>query len=276
MLTSSAVLTSYHNHTTWSDGGPTVAAQIQAARRAGLDELGISDHYVLLPNYEASEQGKPVEWSMSLELLGDYVLELRAAALETRGLTVRLGIEADYFPATVAELRRRLEPYPFDFVIGSVHFADGFPLDEDAKLWDALSERERNEKWRRYWSLIREMAESRVFDFAAHLDLPKRFGHRPTVDLSQEEDAALDALAASDMAVEINTSGWIYPAREAYPSPALLRKLRDRGIPILINADAHFPEFLTRDFDRGRDLARAAGYTEVVRYERRRRLVEPL
>ena len=43
------MLTSYHNHTNWSDGAPTLAAQIEAARRAGLDELGISDHYVLYP-----------------------------------------------------------------------------------------------------------------------------------------------------------------------------------------------------------------------------------
>src|SRR5207245_6846079 len=121
------MLTSYHNHTTWSDGAPTLAAQIQAARGAGLDELGISDHYVLYPG------GEPVEWSMPPDLLGDYVLELRAAAAETKGLVLRLGIEADYFPETVDELRCRLAPYPFDYVIGSVHFLDGFPLDEVAK-----------------------------------------------------------------------------------------------------------------------------------------------
>src|SRR5688500_10992038 len=47
---------SYHNHTTWSDGAPTLAALIQAARRAGLDELGVSDHYVPYPG------GQQVEW----------------------------------------------------------------------------------------------------------------------------------------------------------------------------------------------------------------------
>jgi len=35
------------------------------------------------------------------------------------------------------------------------------------------------------------------------------------------------------------------------------------------NADAHFPEFLTRNFERARELAREAGYSELVRYERR-------
>lgn len=257
------MLTSYHNHTTWSDGAPTLAAQIHAAQQAGITELGIADHLVLHPS------GEEVEWSMPPDLLGDYVLELRAAAAEVRGLTLRIGVEADYFPETVEQLRERLEPYPWDFVVGSVHYVDGFPVDENARLWDALSEAERNKVWRGYWVRMRALAESRVFDFAAHLDLPKKFGYRPTIDLSAEIAAALDALAAAGMALEINTAGWSLPAAEAYPSLPLLREARSRGIPLLINADAHFPEFLTRNFDRARELAREAGYTELVRYERR-------
>jgi histidinol-phosphatase (PHP family) len=78
------------------------------------------------------------------------------------------------------------------------------------------------------------------------------------------------------MAIEINTAGWSLPAAEAYPSLELLREARSREIPLLINADAHFPEFLTRDFDRARVLAREAGYTGLVRYERRERFPVPL
>jgi histidinol-phosphatase (PHP family) len=264
------VLTSYHNHTNWSDGAPTLAAQIQAARAVGLDELGISDHYVLDPS------GDDVEWSMPMDLLGDYVLQLRAAAAETQGLTLRIGVEADFFPETVETLRERLAAYPFDYVIGSVHTVDGFPIDAEAKYWNALSEEERNEKWRLYWLRVRQMAESRAFDFVGHLDLPKKFGHRPTVDLSADAGAALDAIAAADMAIEINTAGWSLPAAEAYPSLELLRAARGRGVALLINSDAHFPEFLTRGFDRARALAREAGYTELVRYEKRRRVPVPL
>lgn len=259
------MITSYHNHTNWSDGAPTLAAQIQAARQLGLDELGISDHYVLYPGGGDAAR----EWSMDLDLLGDYVLELRAAADETKDLTLRIGIEADFFPETVEELRERLAPYPFDYVIGSVHYVDGFPIDRCAPDWDALSQDERNDMWRRYWERIRQMAESRVFDFAAHLDLPKKFGHCASVDLTHEAHAALEAIRGAGMAMEINTAGWSLPAGEAYPALGLLREARRREIPLLINADAHFPEFLTRDFDRARALAREAGYTGLVRYENR-------
>jgi histidinol-phosphatase (PHP family) len=264
------VITSYHNHTIWSDGAPTLAAQIQAARSIGLDELGISDHYVMHPS------GQPQDWSIDLDLLGDYVLQLRAAAAETKDLTVRVGIEADFFPETVEATREALSPYPWDYVIGSVHYVDEFCVDFEARLWEALTPDDRDEKWRLYWIRMRQLAESGVYDFAAHLDLPKKFGYRPGIDLTAESTAALDAIEAADMAIEINTNGWNLPAAEAYPSLDLLREARRREIPLLINADAHFPEFLTRHFDRARQLALEAGYTELVRYERRERFPVPL
>ena len=265
-----AYVTSYHNHTNWSDGSPTVAGQIQAARALGLSELGISDHYTLYPG------GVQVDWSMDLGLLGDYVAQVRQAAVETKDLVVRLGVEADFFPETVGELRERLAPYPWDYIIGSVHYAGEFPIDCGGHDWLPLTPEERDEKWRLYWQCIRQLAESRVYDFVGHIDLPKKFGYRPTVDLTELESEALDAIAASNMAIEINTAGWSLPAQEAYPSLKLLTEARRRDIPLLINADAHFPEFLTRHFERARELAREAGYTELVRYERRERFPVPL
>src|SRR5262245_60932008 len=147
------MLTSYHNHTTWSDGKTSLAAMIHGARAAGLDELGISDHYVVAPS------GLDVKWTMPLERVGEYVAELQEAA-GTAGVTLRVGIEADFFPETVGDLRDRLAQFPFDYVIGSVHYVEGFPLDETAALWEALSEEERNEMWRGYWERIRQMAAS--------------------------------------------------------------------------------------------------------------------
>lgn len=261
------MLTSYHNHTDWSDAACTLEQQIEGARQAGLDELGISDHYVLHPG------GRQVDWTMPLDRLEEYVAAVRSA--KAAGLVLRLGIEADYFPETVDSLRERLAGKPFDYVIGSVHYVDGFPIDENAKNWDALSLDERNETWRLYWRRVKALAESGVYDFVAHLDLPKKFGHRPTIDLTAESNAALDAIAASDMAIEINTAGWSLPAQEAYPDLDLLRAARARDVPLLINADAHSPKHLTRDFDRARALAREAGYAELVRYEQRRRVPNP-
>ena len=263
-------LTSYHTHTRWSDGSDTLPPYVEAARRHGLDELGVSDHYTLSPH------GATPSWSMQPERLAEYVGDIRDEAGTTHGLAIRLGLEADFFPETVEDLRARLVGQPFDYVIGSVHFIDRFPIDKDVSDWAGLPPGERDDVWRRYWQRVRALAESRVFDVVAHLDLPKKFGYRPTVHLAGEAGSALDAIASAGMAIELNTAGWDKPAAEAYPSPELLHAARKRGIPLLITADAHAPGELTRHFGAARALARAAGYTTLVRCEGRRCIPVPL
>ncbi len=264
------MLVSYHNHTRWSDGSPTIAEMVEGALAQGLDELGISDHFVLFPDR------REVDWSMPLDLLGEYVAELQDTASHLDGIQLRLGVEADYLPGTAEQLRRELEKHPFDFIICSVHYVDEFPVDADRKYWDPLLQERINEIWREYWLRVRDMALERIGDIVAHLDLPKKYGFRPTQDLSEEEDQALDAIRAADLAIEINTAGWSLSAEEAYPSLRLLRKARERDIPLVISADAHSPAHLTRHFGRARELAREAGYDRLLRFHQRERFEIPL
>jgi len=264
------MITSYHTHTTWSDGTAPLAAMIAGAVVLGVEELGISDHYVPHPHREQSS------WSMPLDFLDEYVRRMTVAMAETRNVTLLLGLEADYFPETIDALAEKLRAYPFDYVIGSVHIADDFPIDMAASCWEPLSQEERNHHWQRYWVRMREMAETGLFDIVGHLDLPKKFGYLPTEDFSAEIIATLDAIAAAGMTVEINTAGWDKPIGEAYPSPALLREVARRDIPLIITADAHAPDELTRHYARARALAREAGFTELAVYRRRERVMTPL
>jgi histidinol-phosphatase (PHP family) len=254
-----------------SDGHCTASECVRAAIAAGLDELGFSDHYVLAP------PGWKVDWSMPVDSLPGYFRALHAAKQEAGDrLIVRYGLEADFFPDTAAELAEILQAYPFDYVIGSVHFVDGFPIDDSAGMWDSLSEDERNDMVRAYWSRVTAMAESGLFDIAAHLDLYKKFGHRPTVDVSADIAIALDAIARSGMAVELNTAGLDKAAKEIYPSLAILRECRRRSIPSLVTADAHDISRLTRSRDLGVETLREAGYTEQAIFAGRKMTLVPL
>ena len=261
--------TSYHVHTYISDGRCSASDHVRAAIAAGLGELGISDHYTPIP-------GKDVAWSMPLTGVRDYFDVIEAARQEAgERLIVRLGIEVDYIPESIDTIGSMLSDYPFDYVIGSVHFVGQFPVDAKADYWESLSQDRRNEMICEYWNLVKEMADTRLFDIAGHLDLYKKFGHRPTIDVSAEISAALDAIALAEMAVELNTSGMHYVG-EVYPSTEILRQCHARGIPALVTSDAHCPEHLTRGFDYGVAELRDAGYTQQAVYEARKRTLIPL
>jgi len=262
--------TSYHNHTTWSDGKATLAEMIDGARRAGIEELGISDHYVLAPG------DRRFDWAIAPESLDAYVEQVQKAIATTKDLTIRLGLEVDYIPESIEQIKKQLDPYSFDYLITSVHFVGDFPIDLELKSWETLSQDSRNRIWRSYWQILLAAAESGFFDIIGHFDLPKKYGYYPSVDLTEEALAVLDAMAASNMAIEINCSGWDKPVKEAYPSLFYLQEAKHRNIPLVINSDAHTANNVARNFDRGRRLAAEAGYTELARFEKRKRFAYPI
>ena len=263
---------SYHNHSNWSDGKNSISEIIKHAARLGIDELGISDHYALHP------QGTMPKWSMPPQRLGEYIDELLTLKPQAnrQGVTLRLGLEVDWFPGHGQAIEAALKPHPLDYIIGSVHEVDGFAIDGSPAKWQSLSEDEINEMNRRYWDHMKTLGDSGIFDIVAHIDLPKKFGFPPTIDLSTEIGIALDAIAASGMVVELNTSGWHKPCADAYPTPAILEACFKRDIPVTLSADAHLGDHLLRDFERGSQRLREAGYAEIARFEGRKIRLESI
>jgi histidinol-phosphatase (PHP family) len=143
---------SYHNHSTWSDGTRTIAEMVAAAAASGLAEFGMSDHYVLIP-YEPNNTS---EWSMPLDQVRQYAKEVLATTHPR--MQVRLGLEVDYFPETWQELPDRLVGIPFDYLIGSAHYANDFPIDCSPDYWTPLDQEQVDEVYRVYWTRIRQLA----------------------------------------------------------------------------------------------------------------------
>ena len=263
------MLATFHNHTRWSDGLASPEEVYAYAVSAGVDILGFSDHFCVYPD------GTVLQGSLTPDRVAGYVAAVRALR-KKNGPEIVVGIEFDWFEQS----RDTLAPYanglPLDYRIGSVHHVGDQAFDMDASFWVSKTEEEINKVYMAYWRLVRQMAESRLFDIAAHLDLPKKFGFYPKADLSALEDAALDAIRASDMAVELNTAGFGKPCADGYPSVDILKRCRSREIPVTLSADAHTPVHLLFEFKRGLAHLREAGYSSVARFRNRERWSEPL
>jgi histidinol-phosphatase (PHP family) len=259
----------FHNHSTWSDGQEPPASVYAHADAIGVDLLGISDHFCIMPD------GTIPVWSLTPDKVAFYLDELRSLRGKGR-VEIVAGLEFDWFEQSHAVLAPHTENLPLDYRIGSVHFVGGKAFDIDASFWASKTEEEIDAVYAAYWRLVRGMAESRLFDIAGHLDLPKKFGFHPKADLRGLEDEALDAIKASGMTVELNTAGFGKPCAEGYPSLGILKRCRDREIPVTLSADAHRPDRLLFEFERGFATLRAAGYSAVARFRRRERWLEPL
>lgn len=249
-------LPDYHTHTVrcgHASGSPAV--YVETARAAGLLALGVADHLPLLPHHDP-------ELSMEICELGEYVAEVRQLKEAYPGFVV-LGIEADYRPDTVSDVRSLLRSQPFDYVIGSVHHLGEWGFDDPRQI-DGYDSRDIDDVWVDYLELVGEAAESGLFTILGHLDLVKKFGYRPSRTLDVELNRVVERIAAAGVVIEINTAGLHRPALEAYPSPDILRRLRAAGVAITFGSDAHRPEEVGRDFAHAVEVARTAGYEEFA------------
>jgi histidinol-phosphatase (PHP family) len=114
------------------------------------------------------------------------------------------------------------------------------------------------------------MAESCLFDFLAHPDLVKKFGHRPEGDLMRFYRPTLDAIAEAGAVLEVSTAGLRKEVGEIYPSRQFLVAARERHIAIVINSDAHAPGEVAHEFDQAYKLVKEIGYTHVMRFANRK------
>jgi histidinol-phosphatase (PHP family) len=244
---------------------------VEQARVRGIDEIGFTEHV-----FHFCQTAGLWEIPWMLERCSDDLDEYVAAVLEAkgRGLPVKLGLEVDYFPGIEAELAEGLAPYPWDYLLGSVHFVDGFSVDQEPGLVHRVPI---GEAWRRYFVWLRNAARSGLFDVLSHPDLVKFFGLRP----AEEETHYLhletaDAIAAAGVCIELSASGLHKPVGELYPDRSLLEACHDRGVPITLASDAHEPAHVGRDVDKAAALARDVGYQTVTVFEGRERRQEPL
>ena len=246
---------SLHNHSNWSDGTETLEAMCRAAKAAGIRIFGMSDHWVVPPKPGMNSE----VWSMRLDRLPEYVETLKRIRdeLEDDSFQLLIGVEADYFHENHAKVFDKLNQAGLDYVIGSVHYSDIFPIDHDASDWKGLSQAQIDDIWRIYWDKVTASAKNGAFDVIGHLDLPKKFAYMPSFDCTAMACEVLDAAQLTHKGIELNTAGWDKPCKEQYPSQKLLAEAKSRQIPIVISADAHSIPDLTRHFPEAEKLLRA-------------------
>lgn len=196
---------------------------------------------------------------MAAEEFDRYVRMIyRARDAWSGKVDVRLGIECDYFAGYEGWLEKQIGATDFSYVLGSVHpqireFRERYWTD------GAL------EFQRAYFQELGSAAETGLFDALSHPDLVKNeMGEewRPEVVLDDIR-RALDRIARTGIAMELNTSGANKVVPEMNPFPRMLAEMQSRSIPVVIGADAHEPRRVADRFVEALNLLEEVGYTRV-------------
>lgn len=257
----------YHMHTPLCHHA--VGEPVEYARRAvelGLTEIGFSDHSPM-------RRDDFDNWRMRFDQLDEYVAKVRLAQKEFPQLIIRLALEVDYLPGHEEWIRGLAARHPWDYFIGSVHYvSDSWDIDNPAKLSE-WNKRDTFEVWKIYFERLTLAVESKLFEIIGHVDLPKKFGHRPTRDCTPLYETFLAAAAKSGCAIELNTAGLRKDCREIYPSRQILEQAFQKGVPITFGSDAHASGEVGMNFAEAIQLAREVGYQQYCQFSKRERLL---
>lgn len=263
----------YHtHHARCGHASGSLEEYVQQGIRIGLDQLGLSDHMPLLHVNPAEYYP---EMAMPMEELPRYVEECLELKERYRGqIDIRVGLEGDYIEGWERQIEDIIVSYPWDYVIGSVHFLGEWDITDFRQVhhWeskDVLS------VYRTYYDAVAKAAATGFYDIMGHLDVIKRFGHKPAAEEEEElralEEGALAAVARSGRAMELNASGLSKPCAEMFPSRRMLEEAYRLGIPVTLGSDAHQPEKLSEHLDQARSLLYEVGYRELAVFEKRER-----
>jgi len=178
-------------------------------------------------------------------------------------------LEIEYIPGREEEIKRIIQLNPYDYIIGSVHFIEGWAFDHpDYK--DEFKKRDIDEVYAAYFNLVEKAVASGLFDIVGHIDLIKIWGHRPrkrsTVYYVKK---ILDIIKDSGMVIEINSSGLRKPVREVYPAQDVIEMMALMNIPITFASDAHHPDQVGENIEDLAILAVNSGYRHIVTLDKR-------
>lgn len=262
-------LCDFHTHTLISpDSEAPLSAMVQAARRAGLQELCITDHCDLLDGDGNLTHHFP--WQEAKE-------QYRTFAGADAPVPLRLGLELGSIPHDPQAARDILAQGgpELDFVLGSLHNWIGVYQNHDFYFTrfggnPALCREAMENALTHTLTMVNQCAD--CYDSLAHIIYPLRYIQRDGEHLTLEpfQDQVMEIfrqVAQSHHALEVNTCR----GRSVEEWLPILRWFKDCGGEyVTIGSDAHVPEHMALGLSRALELLQQAGFSYVTTYQGRR------
>ena len=262
-----------HNHTIASHGLATVGEMFAAAQARNLAWYGFSEHSPLPPGYSCPLYKGDL--AVTFPVYAAEVMALReqtASHADGKPGTPRvlMGMELDWLPVNMPWMRDVIGHYPFDYIIGGLHFVGEVPVGSP-RCWGPVVERhERFARYDAYYEIMQGLAASGMVDVVAHPDFIKVCCYddfQAWLALPGSTDriaAVLEAMRTTDTAMEVSSAGLRKPFHEPYPGPVIMRLAADLGLNISFGSDAHNTQ------DTGSHFSELAAYAAAYGFSRSR------
>lgn len=255
---------------------------IQSAIKKGLCEIGLADHF---PMHLLPESADVWKFSMTMAEFDKYIRENKELQQKYKDkITIKIASEVDYHEGSFSEYQKALSPYykQLDYIIGSIHVVEWPSVPawgvDDINFLEKFDEFGTDKVYIEYYNLVQKMAKTGYYQIVGHLDLPKKHARYPSSPEKVWDVIlnTLDTIAANNMAMEINTSGFLKPAKEQYPAMNIVQAAIERKIPITLGSDSHDPINIGSFFPEVVNAAKKIGLTHLCQFTQKEKTLIPI
>jgi len=245
-----------HVHTEFScDSEADIEKYVKQAIDMKMQMICFTDHVDLNPNDYGYNYYNPEKYFEKF----NYVKERYGDQIQ-----LCAGIEFGE-PHLYGDKLKELSNYPYDFIIGSIHWiGDMFPCQKVREQHPA------KEFYTWYWDEVLQTVKHGGFDALGHIDFPKRYYG----EIYYKEDKINEIfkyLLDKDMVIEINTSSLRKGHNETMPGSELLEIYKAIGGKyVTIGSDAHEVQDLGSDISIAQELVKKFELQQVYYKERKR------
>ena len=272
----------YHMHFEYGDYDENwVQGFFDSAKRRGLDEIGITEHSHTFPEFKqlyyddlilddsfvGQFQQKWLRKNKFKHKLDDYFNFMEKLK---KNHAVKTGIEVCNFQNQSA-VKQILDAYDFDYIIGSVHFLNGWAYDS-SEIKSEWNNHDLHEIYEWYTQEVEKLAAAKLYDVLGHPFNIRLFKNIPDFDVSEYLERVAQALKTANMAIDVNTgTRYRYPIEEISPYADFMKVAAKYELPVIISSDAHKPEDCGNFVDEAINYVKSFGYTKMLQFIKRQR-----
>lgn len=225
---------------------------ISHALSRGIDEIYFLEHthifiefeelYKEMSHYNEYQKHWYEKKRAKARPLQEYTDFIENMKKEKFPLKVKFGLEVCYSPEHEVDIEKIKHAYPFDFLVGAVHFIDGWAFSHLKQPW-RREDCEIESLYHQYYEKLYALADSGLFTGLAHPNSQQCFGAYPVGDFGAEYERIAAALKKNHMYIEESSGLAInYGDPELGMNQRMLETMLKHNITVLTASDAHIPE----------------------------------
>lgn len=254
-----SIMRDMHVHTEFScDSEAKMEDYLLEAKKKGMTTICFTDHV----DWNTNDYGYDY---YSADGFWSKFNEINSNANKT--IEMLAGIEFGE-PHLYENRLKELTKYPYDFIIGSIHWiGDMFPCQKVREQYSA------KEFYTLYWQEVLKTVRTGGFDVLGHIDFPKRYYGEIYYEESFMNEIFCN-LVEKDLILEINTSSLRKGHTQTMPGKELLEMYKANGGKyVTIGSDAHVVEDIGADNASAKRLLEEIGLQEVIYRQRKRQII---